>query len=66
MRYWLQGDNIRTANDTITGKETQGVIYGIQRGYVYSLRVLGFSKGGDGKMSPTKYFTLGKFNKQIC
>lgn len=59
MRYWLQGDNIRTANDTITGKETQGVIYGIQRGYVYSLRVLGFSKGGDGKMSPTKYFTLG-------
>ncbi|XP_061177623.1 contactin-like [Saccostrea echinata] len=59
MRYWLQGDDIRTANDTITGKETHGIIYGIQRGYVYSLRVLGFSKGGDGKQSPTKYFTLG-------
>ncbi|XP_022311293.1 contactin-like [Crassostrea virginica] len=59
MRYWLQGDDIRTANDTITGKETHGVIYGIQRGYVYCLRVMGFSKGGDGKMSPTTYFTLG-------
>uniref|UniRef100_K1RGG9 Uncharacterized protein n=1 Tax=Magallana gigas TaxID=29159 RepID=K1RGG9_MAGGI len=35
------------------------MVYGISKGYVYALRVLGFSKGGDGKMSPTQYFTLG-------
>lgn len=38
------------------------MVYGISKGYVYALRVLGFSKGGDGKMSPTQYFTLGKCN----
>lgn len=59
IRWWLVGENIKSANDTIVGKETYGVVYGISKGYVYALRVLGFSKGGDGKMSPTQYFTLG-------
>lgn len=60
IRWWLVGENIKSANDTIVGKETYGMVYGISKGYVYALRVLGFSKGGDGKMSPTQYFTLGK------
>ncbi|XP_048781332.2 contactin-like isoform X2 [Ostrea edulis] len=59
IRWWLLGENIKSANDTVVGKETYGVVYGISKGYVYALRVLGFSKGGDGKMSPTQYFTLG-------
>lgn len=62
IRWWLVGENIKSANDTIVGKETYGVVYGISKGYVYALRVLGFSKGGDGKMSPTQYFTLGKYD----
>lgn len=62
IRWWLVGENIKSANDTIVGKETYGMVYGISKGYVYALRVLGFSKGGDGKMSPTQYFTLGKCN----
>ncbi|KAK3105596.1 hypothetical protein FSP39_001377 [Pinctada imbricata] len=60
LRWWLIGDDIRKANDTVVGKVTNGVIYGIQKNNVYQLRVCGYSKGGDGKLSPTKYFTLGK------
>ena len=65
MRWWLVGDDIRKANDTVVGKVTNGVIYGIQKNNVYQLRVLGISKGGDGKMSPTKYFTLGENWREI-
>lgn len=40
------------------GKNTEGVIYQIQAGYLYHLRVLGYSVGGDGKMSsPETLFT---------
>lgn len=35
----------------IVGKEIYGMVYGIFKGYVYVFWVLGFSKGGDGKMS---------------
>lgn len=42
------------------GKQDQAVIYGIQKNYLYCLRVLGFSTGGDGTMSELVYFTLGK------
>ncbi|XP_078334418.1 contactin-like isoform X2 [Crassostrea virginica] len=59
IRWWLLGENIKSANDTVVDKQTFGVVYGIAKGYVYALRVLGYSKGGDGKMSPTQYFTLG-------
>ena len=51
---------MRTATDTlIPGKGTTGLIYGIAKGWVYKLRVMGFSKGGNGKKSPEVYFTLG-------
>ncbi|KAK3772493.1 hypothetical protein RRG08_043708 [Elysia crispata] len=59
LRWWPLADNILTANDTvIPGGLTYGVIRGLQRGVVYSLRVLGYSAAGDGKKSPTVYFTL--------
>lgn len=60
LRYWFDGDDIRTASDVRVGKQDQAVIYGIQKNYLYCLRVLGFSTGGDGTMSELVYFTLGK------
>lgn len=59
LRYWFDGDDIRTASDVRVGKQDQAVIYGIQKNYLYCLRVLGFSTGGDGTMSELVYFTLG-------
>ncbi|RUS84683.1 hypothetical protein EGW08_007553 [Elysia chlorotica] len=59
LRWWPAGDNILTANDTVVpGGLTHGVIRGLRRGVVYSLRVLGYSAAGDGKRSPTVFFTL--------
>ncbi|GFR73699.1 contactin [Elysia marginata] len=59
LRWWPASDNIITANDTVVeGGATHGVIRGLQRGVVYSLRVLGYSAAGDGKKSPTVFFTL--------
>ena len=61
MRWWPATENILSANDTVVPeKRTWGVIEGIQEGIVYSLRVLGYNAGGDGKKSPTVYFTLGE------
>ncbi|XP_025082370.1 contactin-like isoform X2 [Pomacea canaliculata] len=58
MRWWPATENILTANDTVVYKrQTSGVIVGIKENTVYALRVLGFNRGGDGKKSPTVYFT---------
>ncbi|OWF48663.1 contactin-like isoform X2 [Mizuhopecten yessoensis] len=59
LEYWPRGENFRAAKTVITNKVTNAVIYGIQKDVIYSLRVLGYSNGGDGKKSPTQYFTLG-------
>ncbi|XP_041371563.1 contactin-like [Gigantopelta aegis] len=60
LRYWESKESILTAKDVLTKeKETRAVISGIEGGVVYNLRVLGWSNGGDGKKSPTVYFTLG-------
>ena len=34
-------------------------MWGIQKDTVYELRVMGYSRGGDGKMSHASFFTLG-------
>jgi hypothetical protein len=60
LRYWLDGDDIRTASDVRVDRVDNAVIYGIQKNYLYRLRVLGFSAGGDGTMSELIYFTLGE------
>lgn len=62
LRYWINGDDIRTATDVTVGKDTEAVIYGIQKDLLYNLRVLGYSRGGDGNKGNTIYFTLGKKN----
>lgn len=56
--YWPVSDDIRTANFTVVEKVTEAVIYGLQFDIIYKLRVMGVSRGGDGKKSPTLYFTL--------
>lgn len=58
IRYWRDTDDIKNASDVYCGKNTEGVIYQIQSGYLYHLRVLGYSVGGDGKKSsPETLFT---------
>ncbi|XP_053377933.1 contactin-4-like isoform X2 [Mercenaria mercenaria] len=58
IRYWRDTEDIRNATDISIGKNTEGTIYQIQAGYLYHLRVLGYSVGGDGKMSsPETLFT---------
>ncbi|XP_045209360.2 contactin-like [Mercenaria mercenaria] len=60
VRYWPTTDDVRSAKDVVTDRiETEAVIYGIQKDIVYECRVLGFSRGGDGKHSSSVYFTLG-------
>lgn len=60
IRWWPATENIRKANDTVVPRAmSHGVVKGLEDGVVYALRVLAYSAGGDGKKSPTTYFTLG-------
>ena len=54
------GDDIRGANFTMIEGATEGVIYSLQQDTIYKLRVQGVSRGGEGKKSPTVYFTVTK------
>ncbi|BFZ22584.1 hypothetical protein BsWGS_25623 [Bradybaena similaris] len=59
IRWWPATENIRKANDTVVPRAmSHGVVKGLENGVVYALRVLAYSAGGDGKKSPTTYFTL--------
>ncbi|CAL1528357.1 unnamed protein product [Lymnaea stagnalis] len=59
IRWWPSTEDIKTANVTVVGdRMTRTVLHGIGVGTVYSLRVMGYSRGGEGKNSPTVYFTL--------
>lgn len=63
VRYWQTTDDIRSATDVVVPRGgTEVTIWGIQRDTVYELRVLGYSRGGDGKMSEASFFTLGMFS----
>ncbi|XP_048236544.1 contactin-5-like [Haliotis rufescens] len=57
--YWETGDDLRSAKSVIVGKVDSAVIPHVEKGIIYNLRMMGFSFGGDGKKSPTVYFTLG-------
>ncbi|KAK3105798.1 hypothetical protein FSP39_005948 [Pinctada imbricata] len=57
---WPANEHYRTAKVIETEKfDVEWVLYGIEKNMVYAVRVAGFSDGGDGKKSPTVYFTLG-------
>ena len=63
IRYWRDSDDIRNAQDVNTEKRTYGHIYQLQQNQLYHLRVLGYSMGGDGKMSSpqTRFALMSKF-----
>ena len=63
IRYWQTTDDIRSATDVKAGRTAIEVeVWGIQKDTVYELRVLGYSRGGDGKMSQASFFTLGSYH----
>ena len=60
VRYWQTTDDIRSATDILVDRTAiETTVWGIQKDTVYELRVLGYSRGGDGKMSQASFFTLG-------
>jgi len=63
VRIWESDQDISVARDTIVpigSRKLEATIGDLQPGKMYVLRVLAFSKGGDGKMSsPAKEFILG-------
>lgn len=42
---------------------SEGIVDNLEKDKIYKLRVLGYSEGGDGKMSEVVYFTLGEYEK---
>ncbi|XP_029636618.1 contactin [Octopus sinensis] len=61
VKYWLVNDDIRQALQIDLGREVQGEIRNLRKGVVYNLRVIGYSRGGEGaKSSPVTQFTITK------
>lgn len=58
IRIWKLQEDIRTANDTVVPKTNEAVVSGLQNNQIYVLRVLGYSKAGDGGLSEAVYFTI--------
>lgn len=62
VRVWEVDQDMSTANDTIvlTGNDLEARISNLSPGKTYHLRVLGYSLGGDGRMSsPAHTFQMG-------
>lgn len=64
LRVWKVQEDIRTATDTKVEKVEEAILDGLQTKTVYVLRVLGYSIGGDGALSPHVYFTVEGKNKR--
>ena len=61
IRFWRQSENRYLASDVDARKKTDYVVDGLEQNTMYELRVLGYSRGGDGLMSsPIIQFVLGK------
>uniref|UniRef100_T1IMV2 Contactin n=1 Tax=Strigamia maritima TaxID=126957 RepID=T1IMV2_STRMM len=63
IRYWEADQDFSTYTDVIVdlgGSELEGEVSGLVPGVMYKLRVLGYSQGGDGRMSsPSWLFQIG-------
>lgn len=65
IRYWRQGEILNVARDLILPLDTlfgklEARLGGLTPTQPYNLRVLGYSKGGDGRMSsPVWQFRMG-------
>lgn len=56
---WKANEHFRQAKPIDVGKfPTEYTLSGIEKDYVYAVRVAGYSFGGIGRKSPTLYFTL--------
>ncbi|XP_048727659.2 contactin-5-like isoform X2 [Ostrea edulis] len=56
---WKANEHFRTANPIDVFKfPTEYTVTGIEKDFVYAVRVAGYSYGGIGRKSPTLYFTL--------
>ncbi|XP_057342220.1 contactin [Microplitis mediator] len=62
VRVWEFDQDMSTANDTIVraGQKLEAYVRNLSPGKTYNLRILAFSKGGDGRMSsPPLTFQMG-------
>ena len=60
VRIWPSGSHIKVAKDYDAKKNTELYIDDLNPDETYKLRVLGYSRGGDGTMSsPSIFFQLG-------
>ena len=56
IRYWRQGEDIKEAKDvvlprTLLYRDLDATLSGLTPGESYNLRILAYSRGGDGRMS---------------
>jgi Fibronectin type III domain len=71
IRVWRQGEDVKEAKDQVLPLGLlDGSLYtllgGLSPGQSYNLRVLGYSRGGDGRMSsPVWQFRMGEFSPKI-
>ncbi|GAB1598555.1 contactincontactin-like [Argonauta hians] len=64
VKYWLVNDDIRQAKIIDLGRNVEGIVPDLRKGVVYNLRVIGYSRGGEGaKSSPVTRFTITKNNQ---
>lgn len=56
-------ENIYCNNYYDFDRVSEGIVDNLEKDKIYKLRVLGYSEGGDGKMSEVVYFTLGEYEK---
>ncbi|XP_071103129.1 contactin-3-like [Haliotis cracherodii] len=60
LYYWPASEDYRSADIYETDEVVDTcILEGLDKGVLYALRIAGVSPGGDGKKTPTKYFTLG-------
>ncbi|XP_041371548.1 contactin-like [Gigantopelta aegis] len=59
VRYWQMKNPMSSAIDKVVGKTFYAVLSNLEKNTTYQVRVIATSLGGDGKKSPTVYFTLG-------
>ena len=55
---WKVQQDIRSAKDVKTDKTATAIVGGLQNQNVYVLRVLGYSRAGDGAISEAVYFSV--------
>lgn len=62
IRWWKSTEDYKqTHKDLVVEKVDEAYITGLEKGHLYKLRINALNSGGDGKLSPVVYFTMGKY-----